>query len=181
MKSYNCYMSYRDMLNRCYNPNNKSYLNYGGRGITVCPEWKDSFWAFLEDMGERPDGYSIERIDVNGDYTPENCKWISRSDQQKNKRNTVYVSYKGKEHRLAELAEELGVNYNALHKRIFKLKLPEDRWAEPLNAPPTHCKKGLHLMTDARTDPKTGLRKCRQCEKDYLREWRAARRLLASG
>ena len=73
------------MRNRCNNPNSSQYSDYGGRGITICERW-DDFNLFVEDMGERPDGYTLDRIDNNGDYTPSNCQWSSRLHQQRNRR-----------------------------------------------------------------------------------------------
>ena len=74
------------MKARCENPKVKCFKNYGGRGIKVCDRWRNSFANFLADMGTRPDGKSIDRIDVNGDYEPSNCRWATNSEQQKNKR-----------------------------------------------------------------------------------------------
>lgn len=94
--------TYSMMKGRCYNPNNKSYIAYGARGIKVCARWKHSFKDFLDDMGPRPEGYTLERIDVNGDYSPSNCKWIPKAEQNYNMRtnnlvpNVYYWKTRGK-------------------------------------------------------------------------------------
>lgn len=83
------YRTWSSMKNRCSNKNSASYPTYGGRGIKVCDEWKSSFRTFLSDMGKRPDGdYSLDRIDVNGNYEPANCRWADRETQSRNKRCT---------------------------------------------------------------------------------------------
>jgi hypothetical protein len=85
MREYECWVSMRD---RCRNPNNKRYEHYGRRGITVCRRW-DTFENFLADMGPRPDGHSIDRIDNDGNYDPGNCQWATRSQQRRNRRHLM--------------------------------------------------------------------------------------------
>jgi hypothetical protein len=112
-----------EMKRRCYNSNTKQWHNYGGRGISVCDEWRGSFETFLRDMGECPEGLSLDRIDVNGDYRPGNCRWITTKEQCRNQRKTVLIDHEGRQVSLAEFAEIVGLNYFNLHWKIRRLGL----------------------------------------------------------
>lgn len=87
------YKTYAGIITRCYNKKEPSYKNYGGRGITVCKKWLNSFESFVQDMGERPSKkHSIDRIDVNGDYEPDNCRWATRKQQMNNIRKSYLLT-----------------------------------------------------------------------------------------
>ena len=116
------YKRFMKMVERCENPNCKAYENYGARGIRVCDEWKNNFvsfynWAMAN--GYRDD-LTIERINVNGNYCPENCKFIPLSEQAKNKTNNVWITYNGETHYLAEWSRIIGLNAQTIRNRLKK-------------------------------------------------------------
>lgn len=117
------YRSWQEMRKRCNNPNVISYKNYGGRGIRICPRW-DSYEAFLQDMGERPPGTSLDRKDGEGDYTPENCCWSTRLVQNNNRRNCLFVTHLGRKQTVAQWCTELKLNYARTYSRLFRSCMP---------------------------------------------------------
>jgi hypothetical protein len=111
----NTYRIWAGIKQRCINSDLPSYKYYGGRGITMCDRWNDSYENFLEDMGERPSKqHSIDRIDYNGNYEPNNCRWATQIEQARNKSNNHLVTYAGQTKVFAEWAEYFGVDYDAL-------------------------------------------------------------------
>ena len=112
------YQAWHQMRQRCLNPRHRAYPSYGGRGITICQRWLDSFEAFLEDLGEPPDNRSLDRIDNDGNYEPGNCRWASRSEQQRNKRDNRLVTYDGMTKCLTEWAEDTGIDRATIRGRL---------------------------------------------------------------
>jgi len=113
------YLIWIAMKKRCNNPNDRGYKNYGGRGIKVCEAWL-SFENFFEDMGERPPNMSLDRVDNNGDYCKENCKWSTRKEQNRNTRRSILITINGEIKSLPEWCGELGVEYNKARKRLYR-------------------------------------------------------------
>lgn len=129
------YESWVSMMFRCYNPKSCDYKNYGGRGIKVCERWSDKksgFLNFLADMGKRPAKYSIERIDVNGNYEPSNCKWIPNAKQARNKRNNVFLTFNGETHCINEWATILGLKRELIKDRLRRGWSVADALTKPL-------------------------------------------------
>ena len=119
MKGTRIYHTWRDIKDRCTNSHKEGYKNYGGRGIKVCDDWFNSFesfydWAMAHGYN---DDLTIERIDVNGDYCPENCTWATRAEQSYNKRNNIKLTYKGETHNLKEWEEITGIKASILRGR----------------------------------------------------------------
>ena len=113
------YRAWRSIHRRCYSKTFQDYYNYGGRGITVCEHWRISFLNFLNDMGRSPSPmHTIERDDTNGPYSPENCRWATRSEQNQNKRNNILFTFDDRTQNLKQWCVELGISYGAARMRI---------------------------------------------------------------
>lgn len=112
------YHTWQAMVKRCNNPTDKNYRNYGARGIKVCPEWEKSFIRFYEDMGSKPVGKSLGRIDNNGPYCKENCRWESPTEQLSNTRRNVFLTLNGETKTLSEWSRTTGIKKNTLRMRI---------------------------------------------------------------
>lgn len=123
--------SWAESRARCENPNHRQYKFYGGRGIVYCERWK-VFDNFLQDMGERPDGYTLERLDVDKGYSPDNCVWADRKQQTRNRRVTKWLTVDGVTRTLAEWAEVTGVNYDTLKMRVKAGYDPKDVVSKPV-------------------------------------------------
>ena len=128
------YKIWRSMKYRCNNPASKDFRNYGGRGISVCVAWQSDFAAFREWAlaNGYKEGLSIDRIDVNGNYTPENCRWISSFAQHSNTRSNIYAEINGERHTVAEWCRILDLPHNAVRSRISRGISPEKALTEPI-------------------------------------------------
>jgi len=126
MTKHPAFAVWRSMIDRCRLPSHQAWKNYGGRGITVCPRWQQSFENFWEDMGETyQKGLTLDRTDNNKGYSPENCAWVSHRTNACNKRNTAISEA------LFKKAECLGIGRSTLYYRMKIAKWPEDQWLRP--------------------------------------------------
>ena len=125
---------WRGMHNRCYNENQKSYKNYGAKGIRVCERWhgKQGFKKFLADMGERPEKGTIERIDSRGNYEPSNCRWATRLEQANNKSNNRYITIEGITQTKTQWARQYNIGVAIFHQRLQNGMLPLDALTKPV-------------------------------------------------
>lgn len=119
--------SWSQMIQRCHNAKNGSYRNYGGRGITVCNEWRGSFGRFFADIGPKPSReHSLERVDNDLGYSPSNCRWASRAEQTRNRRNNNLIEFEGEKLCLLDWAARLGVSRGGIYTRINQGASPQE-------------------------------------------------------
>lgn len=124
------YATWAGVKARCLNPNRPGYKDYGGRGIRICERWKNSYLAFLEDMGRKPSTkHSLDRIDNNGNYEPGNCRWATDVEQRTNKRrmNTRYITFNGERKTLTEWSIKTGIKLTTLITRLDSYGWAVDR------------------------------------------------------
>lgn len=118
------YNIWNKMIARCSDPSDNAFADYGGRGIAVCDRWRgpDGFPNFFADMGQRPSrNRSLDRIDNNGNYCPDNCRWATRSEQSRNRRDRTPMTHNGRTMYLVDWAKEAGISIFLLHQRIYRL------------------------------------------------------------
>jgi len=113
------YRSWRSMNNRCTNISDAHYPLWGGRGIKVCDRWKD-FKNFYADMGDRPEGLTLNRINNDGDYEPSNCHWATQKEQQRNRRDNVWLTFNGETLNLTDWADRIGISKVTLCARLTR-------------------------------------------------------------
>lgn len=145
MSKTHLYRVWAGVKRRCYYKKDVAYKNYGGRGIKMCDEWRNSSEQFIKwavASGYR-EGLTIERIDNDGDYCPNNCTWVPLNEQANNRRMCLQFEHDGRTLNLAQWCKELGLNYSRTHNRIYKLKWPfEKAISEPVDEKKRAGKKG---------------------------------------
>lgn len=119
------YCSWECMKARCNNPKNVEFHRYGARGITICQEWNDSFERFYADMGPRPEGTTLDRIDPRGNYEPSNCRWATAFEQQQNTSTARRITYLGITRTISEWARETGISKIVIRSRVRRGEPPE--------------------------------------------------------
>lgn len=121
------YNTWQHMIRRCYSPYHRSFRWYGAKGVAVCERWRENFGAFLADVGERPAGHTLDRIENDRGYAPDNVRWSTPKQQIGNRRNSIKFEFNGKPWSGMELAEHLGVTYRKVYLTIPRYVDPEGR------------------------------------------------------
>jgi hypothetical protein len=140
------YTSWRTMKYRCYDTNHENYPYYGAIGIKVCERWLNSFQNFYDDMGERPSkNYTMDRIDPYKDYEPGNCRWATVTEQNRNKRKSIFVTYKEQKRSLSEICDEnnKSADYQTIAERVRRGWEVEKALSTPIRRFKTYTKTGI--------------------------------------
>jgi len=192
------YGTWRSILARCNNPHVHNFRNYGGRGIAVCERWK-TFANFVADVGEKPgSAYTLDRANPDGDYTPENCLWATKTRQARNQRRTTTVIIDGITHTAPDLAERAGLHTKTIISRIRRglrtmQELTAPAWSSRTPGPPsaktvarweairsrTHCKRGHEYTEGTSFIDRSGSRVCRTCINEARRVARKAAKVCS--
>ena len=135
------------IINRCYNESSKDFANYGGRGVRMCDEWRDSFTAFAADVGEPPEGHSLDRVDNHNSYLPGNCRWATSIEQNNNTRHNRRLIFQGRSRTIAQWARELGFRPGAIWARLNKGWTVEEALTHPFRTKGKHV-TNLHVNHD---------------------------------
>lgn len=136
----NARVSWYAMMQRCYTPSHLTYPNYGGAGVEVCLRWHD-YQNFLADMGDRPDGFELDRIDNTKGYSPDNCRWVSREENHRNKRNNVWVTAWGETKTIPEWLEDERCSVKTKEALYYRLNAWERSYEEIISSPPNRGSK----------------------------------------
>ena len=167
-------LAYKNMLNRCYNEKNASFENYGARGISVCDEWRNSRDAFIEWSlkSGHAIGLSLDRIDNEKGYSPENCRWATTTQQLRNQRRNKVISHDGLQMTASEWAERLGIGQDTLRRRVNVYGMPMEKALTPglLRVPVQHGTRTAYESHGCRCD------KCRESNNRRHRERRAKKK-----
>jgi hypothetical protein len=131
MSNYSGIKVWEGMIRRCTNPKDKDFRLYGGRGVKVCERWMD-VRLFAEDMGDKPQGHSLDRIDTNGDYCPENCRWATAMEQGSNKRTNRMISHNGQNLHMSEWCRRYNIKLSTFINRLKSGMSPSDALTMPL-------------------------------------------------
>jgi hypothetical protein len=146
------YRTWGSMLTRCCHPKSKDWPKYGGRGIVVCDRWRKSFADFYDDMGDKPPDHQLDRINNDGPYSPENCRWVTAKQNSRNRRDSIFLTLNGETLHINEWAERLGVRCGALRSRLDDGWSIERTLTEPLAPRRTQKKPSKELA--AQNGPK---------------------------
>ena len=123
---------WKAMIQRCENPNHTWYSRYGGRGIRICDEWRADFEAFARHMGERPSlEHTVDRVDPDGNYEPGNCRWLTISEQQNNRANTIHFEWQGRTWTIKEACAATGIEHATMAYRYNNGWSPDEMMAIP--------------------------------------------------